>query len=280
MIDTRDGRVWVTDTGAGSTSTLPLVILHGFPTSSWDFAACIERLSRGRRVIAFDFLGFGFSEKPAKFSYSLFEQADVAQAVLRTLRIERAHVWAHDMGTSVATELCARRERGFLPFSLASLSLMNGSVHVEMAQLTFGQHLLASPLGPLFSRLNSARTFKAQMRRIFGKPPADEELDVMWMLLSREDGALRLPKIIGYIEERRRFHHRWIGALERLDVPTLIAWGKRDPVAILKIAQQLVSEIPGARLETWNDLGHSPQVEAPVRVSETLAGFLDPLDGS
>src|SRR5204863_10086169 len=77
MIETRDGAVFAVDTGGQGT---PVLALHGFPTSSYDFAAALEHL-RGRRVVIFDFLGFGFSEKPAGYGYSLFEQADVAIAV-------------------------------------------------------------------------------------------------------------------------------------------------------------------------------------------------------
>jgi len=273
FIDVPEGRVFVVETG-NATEPTPLLVLHGFPTSSWDFADTIDVLAKTRRVVTFDFLGFGWSDKPSEFGYSLFEHTDVAQAVLRACGIERTHVLAHDMGTSVATEMCARRERGLLPFELASLTLMNGSVHVEMAHLTFGQQLLRSPLGPLFAKLNSRATFMAQMRRIFAHPPSEHDLEGMWELLIRDHGVDRLPKTIRYIEERRRFARRWIGALERLDVPTLIAWGMRDPVAVPAIAHQLAREIPGARFETWDDLGHYPQVEDPARVARTVDAFL------
>ena len=198
-IDVPEGRVFVSDHGRGDETVL---LLHGFPTSSWDFAGIIERLAHTRRLVAFDLLGFGLSDKPVEHGYSIFEHADVAIEVARQMNVERAHVLAHDLGTSVATELCARRERRLLPFELASLVLMNGSVHIELSQLTIGQKILRSPLGPTFARLSSARVFKAQMRRIFAKAPADEELDVMWALLARADGAQRLPQTIRYIEDR------------------------------------------------------------------------------
>jgi pimeloyl-ACP methyl ester carboxylesterase len=179
------------------------------------------------------------------------------------------------MGTSVATELLARRERRLLPLEIESYVLMNGSVHIEMAHLTIGQQLLKSPLGAVFARLNSRATFKAQMRRVFAKPPADSELDGMWELVEREDGAARLPALIGYTEERARFRRRWVGALERCRLPALIAWGRRDPVAVMAIAEQLAREIPGAKLETWDELGHYPQVEDPERVAATVTAFWD-----
>src|SRR5262249_32457535 len=125
-LGTRDGRVFAIDVARPGQSGTPVLALHGFPTSSWDFAAAVERIASKRRVVLFDFLGFGFSDKPADFAYSLFEQTDIALDVARAMGIGRAHVWAHDMGTSVATELLARRERGLSSMELASVTLMNG----------------------------------------------------------------------------------------------------------------------------------------------------------
>jgi pimeloyl-ACP methyl ester carboxylesterase len=272
-IRTPDGMVWAVEHGAAHTDRAPVLVLHGFPTASWDFAAAIERIAESRRVIAFDFLGYGLSDKPRDFGASLFEQADVAQIVARELGVTRAHVWAHDMGTSVATELCARRERGFLPFAMESLVLMNGSVHIELAHLTLGQELLKSRLGPIFARLNSSLTFKAQMKRVFATPPNEAELEGMWRLVARADGTAMMPSLIRYTEERARFRRRWIGALERLDVPALVAWGARDPVAVMAIADALAAEIPACARVTWDELGHYPQVEDPERVALAVSGF-------
>ena len=273
-IATPDGRLFAVDLGPRD-DPAPILILHGFPTSSWDFAEAVLALSARRRVVAFDFFGFGFSDKPPELGYGLFEQADAALAVTREFGVAQAHLWAHDMGTSVATELLARRERGLLPLDVVSLVLMNGSVHVELAHLTVGQRVLRSPLGPIFAKLNTKATFKAQLRRVFARPPSDIELEGMWDLVAREDGPARLPQLIGYIEERSRFRRRWIGALERFDRPALVAWGREDPVAVLAIAEQLVREIPSCDMTLWNDLGHYPQVEDPPRVVRDVEAFWD-----
>ena len=142
-----------------------------------------------------------------------------------------------------------------------------------LASLTVGQRVLKSPLGPLFARLNNQRTFAAQIRRILARPVSDDEISGMWELLAREDGAAVLPAIIDYTRQRTRHARRWNGALERLDRPAMVAWGKKDPVAVFPIAERLAKEIPGARLETWDDLGHYPQVEDPERVARTLESF-------
>lgn len=277
IVPTRDGDVWTLDVGRSDAGATPVLVLHGFPSSAFDFADAIDLVAARRRVVALDFPGFGLSCKPPDHGYSLFEQADVVLEVARALGLERAHVWAHDMGTSVATELLARRERRLCPLGLESVTLMNGSVHVELAHLTTGQKLLRSPLGPIFARLNSRSTFEGQLRRTFGRAPEEATLHAMWDLLSRDDGLARMPMTIGYVAERRRFRRRWIGALERCDRPLLVAWGRRDPVAVMAIAEKLARGTPGARLETWDDLGHWPQLEAPARVVATVSAFWDAL---
>jgi len=268
--------VFVATANEGAPGT-PLVLLHGFPTSSYDWRACMERFAQNRPVITLDFPGYGFSDKPAGFSYSLIELADVVEIVLGELEIKRAHLFAHDVGTSVTTELLARHGNRLLHFDVASVTLMNGSVHIAMSQLTPSQKLLRRPrLGPLFARLASFTTFRYQMRRVFGKPDAvpDEELAELFALMKRDDGHLRLPKMIGYVDERRRFGRRWIGALETLDCPCLILWGVRDPVAVIGIAEKLARETPTARFVRMEELGHYPQLEDPARVVREVESFL------
>lgn len=275
LVPTRDGDVWTLDMPGGDAGATPVLLLHGFPSSSYDFAGVVNRLTARRRVVALDFPGFGLSCKPRDHGYSLFEQADVVLEVARTLGLRRAHVWAHDMGTSVATELLARRERGLCPLDVATLTLMNGSVHVEMAHLTIGQKILRSPMGGAFARLSNRTTFETQLRRTFVREPDAETLHAMWELISRDGGVTLLPATIRYVEERRRFRSRWIGALERFDAPLLVAWGRRDPVAVIAIAERLAQGTPGARFETWDDLGHWPQIEDPARVTATVTSFWD-----
>jgi pimeloyl-ACP methyl ester carboxylesterase len=280
-ISTRDGSLWVLDEPGEDPRATPALLLHGFPSSSLDFAPAIDRLGglRGRRVVTLDLLGFGLSDKPVDYGYSLFEQAETVFAVASAIGLKRAHVWAHDMGTSVTTELLALRERGQCPLDLASVTLMNGSVHVEMAHLTPGQQILRSPLGRAFAKLTNRPIFGAQVRRTFARRPDDETVEAMWQLLERDGGAERMAQTIRYLEERTRFRRRWIGALERLDLPALVAWGRRDPVAVFAIAQQLAREIPGARFEVWDDLGHWPQLEDPGRVAATVNAFWSTVDG-
>lgn len=266
---------------AGSPPTPPVLALHGFPTSSWDFAdAAAELAKRGRRVILFDYTGFGFSDKPADLTGSVFDHADAAIAVVQASGAPRVVIWAHDLGTSVATELLARRELGELPFAIAGLVLMNGGVFVEMSRPGLGQRLLMSRAGPLLARFNRRGIFVRQMRQLFGQAPAAGLLDAMWDLVARERGHLRMAQTIRFMHERVRYRERWVGALRRAAMPTVVAWGARDPVTRLAIGERLAREIEGATLVAWDDLGHYPQVEDPARAAEVVARTLAGSDGA
>jgi pimeloyl-ACP methyl ester carboxylesterase len=106
----------------------------------------------------------------------------------------------------------------------------------------------------------------------------EAELDDLWALMSHDGGNLNFPRIIGYVDERKRFGRRWIGALETLDQPCLILWGARDPVAVVGIAEKLARETPTARLVRMEELGHYPQLEDPTRVVRELEVFLSSVE--
>ena len=89
----------------------PLLVLHGFPTSSFDYAAVLDGLRDGRRVLLFDMLGYGLSAKPDR-GYPMALQADIAAAYVAALEIDRLALLTHDMGDTVGGELLARARRG------------------------------------------------------------------------------------------------------------------------------------------------------------------------
>src|SRR5512133_2659710 len=91
----------------GDPSAPALVLIHGFPTASWDYEALWEPLCQRYRVITLDMLGFGLSAKPDA-PYSILRQADLFEARLAELGITDFHVLAHDYGDTVAQELLAR----------------------------------------------------------------------------------------------------------------------------------------------------------------------------
>ncbi len=279
MVSVLDRDVFVVDSGGEDKPVLLLV--HGFPTASFDFHRVFEELAAGHRVIAHDQLGFGYSDKPRLYSYSLIEQAELAEALWRKLGVARAHLLGHDYGTSVVTELLARRERGFGQIPFSSVVLCNGSVHLDLARLRLTQRVLKNPwAGPVLARLAGPAFFRRRLRALWGRPELADatDLSALWLLLDHNGGRFRLPALSGYLDERVRFRRRWVGALERLDLPALVLWGRKDPIAVPAIADALAGEIPGAARIWLREVGHFPMLEAPSEWSAALRRFLVSVD--
>ena len=110
-VELGSGRFEVFTRVIGDKDAACLTFLHGFPTCSWDWVEVVDALGAGRRVLLFDFLGFGDSDKPRGHRYSIHEQADLTEALWRRFGVERTDLVAHDYGVSVAQELLARGSR-------------------------------------------------------------------------------------------------------------------------------------------------------------------------
>jgi pimeloyl-ACP methyl ester carboxylesterase len=241
-----------------------LLLLHGFPTCSFDWRALLE-LNPGRAILAFDFLGFGLSDKPRDHDYSLAWQADLSEELVRRHGGGPVELVAHDMGTSVATELLARDLEGELDMDLTAAVLFDGSVIIERASLTLGQKLLRSRFGPILARLSSGAFFRWQLGSVFGAdhPMSAEEGADQWALM-RCDGGNRLAhKLIGYTFERARHAKRWHGAVRDWPGPLSFVWGLQDPVATTHVLDGLRELRPSAPVVELPELAHYPQIEDP-----------------
>jgi pimeloyl-ACP methyl ester carboxylesterase len=248
-----------------------LLFLHGFPSSSYDWRPLYE-LRSGLATLAFDFLGFGLSEKPRDHTYTLAWQADAAEELVRRAGSPPVFLVGHDMGTSVATELMARDLRGELDIEITGAMLFNGSMLLHLAKPTLGQNLLRSRLGPIFARLTSERSFRAQFSRVFSPnhPLSAEEAADQWSLIAQNGGQRIAHLTINYMAEREHFTERWHGAIRDWPKPLTLAWGMQDPVARVEVFEGLRDLRPSVETIELLDAGHYPQIERPDSISAAL----------
>lgn len=249
-----------------------LLLLHGFPSSSYDFRALLPLLGDGP-LLVFDFLGFGLSGKPRGYGYSLFKQADLAQQVAtRHFAGRDVVIVAHDMGTSVATELLARDIDGSGELRLRAALLFNGSIVLDRASLTRGQRILRSPLGGLAARLGSERFFRREFDALFSAahPLSDEEAADQWSLICHNGGRKLGHELIAYLDERVAHAERWHGAIRDWPGALSLAWGLRDPVATIAVLAALRDLRPAIPVTELEELGHYPQIEDPALVAEAV----------
>jgi hypothetical protein len=250
------------------------VVLHGFPTSSFDFHQVVDALAVDRRVILFDMLGFGLSAKPDR-PYRLIDQADLAMALLEELRVDRFGLLTHDIGDTVGGELLARQIEGTWDVEVTDRTLTNGTIFMDLVHLADGQKLLeALPDERLEPGVLGRAGVVAGLVATFS-PTADvaaEEIEAAWELISEEEGERLLPRLARYIEERRQHQDRFTPPLVDHPSPITVVWGIDDPIAGPAMAERLAQARPDARVVLLDGVGHYPMVEAPERFLAALQG--------
>jgi pimeloyl-ACP methyl ester carboxylesterase len=252
-----------------------LLLVHGYPTSTWDFSHLWLQLGARFRVVGADLLGLGFSSKPRPHRYCMAEQADLMEFVLQQTGVRQCHVLAHDYGDTVTQELLARDlERPQSRY--LSVILLNGGLFPETHHARTMQKLMAGPLGPLLARLTSRSKLLGTFSSVFGPQtrPDEPTLEAVWQLVNYHNGLLVLPPLLGYIAERRQFRERWVNALRQARMPLALVNGSADPVSGAHMVarfrevvgtQHFIRELPG--------IGHYPQLEAPEAVLNACEVF-------
>jgi len=254
--------------------TPALVLIHGFPTASWDWVHLWDALCQNYRVAALDMIGFGYSDKPADRDYSIMDQADLHEAFFRHLQLQSCHLFVHDYGDTVAQELLARHLEVQNPeTALMSICFLNGGLFPEQHRATVTQKLLHSPLGPVLARLMNRNRFAKGLSEVFGPQtqPSPDEMDAFWSLAQEKGGMPRIGhKLLGYITERRQYRDRWVGALERSTLPMKVIDGGLDPVSGAHMVERYRQVVPNPDTLILNHVGHYPHWEDPKAV---LDGF-------
>lgn len=252
----------------------PILFLHGFPTASADFAAIATRLRERFRLVLFDFLGYGFSEKPPGHRYSLAEQADVAEAVAAASGIGRWHLVAHDMGASVALEMIRRPETAA---RTTSVTLLNAGLLLSVYRPLLVQRLLRLPLvGGLIARVMNRRSFGRAMAGTFSPlhPPSERLLDDMWERVRRDGGLAGYARLIRYIDERAVHEPAWTAAFRAFPRPAQLVWGLRDPISGA-VGRPFAALREGTVLISLAGAGHYPQIEEPEAVATAIADLVE-----
>ena len=252
----------------------PLLLLHGFPTASWDWHYLWAPLAQRFRVIACDMLGFGDSDKPLDHDFTLLGQADLQQALLAHLNVsEPVHLLAHDIGGSVAQELLCRHHAG--EARVASCVWLNCGLFPDSCALPWVHKLLLSPFGWLVGRTFGREDLVRHVAQVYGPctRPSESAIDDAWSLILSNRGPRILHKLMAFVPERRTHVVRWTRALQRDGVPLRLIAGAADPMSGTHVAEQYRHWVPDADVIVLPDIGHYPHTEAPVQVLRHYLAF-------
>ncbi len=278
FVDAEHGEVFVVDAPAVHEAGLdPILIIHGFPSCSYDWGGCLPTLSAHRRVVLMDLPGFGLSVKP-DIRYSIRIYADAVEAVVAAAGLTSVALVTHDMGDTVGGELLARDLEGALPFAVTERVLTNGSIYIDMAQLTSGQQFLLAADDAMLAAGwgGDGSGLQASLAAICSPEhqPSTEDLAALWAFMSYNEGERLLARTIRYIEDRRAEEARFTGAIEQHPSPLGIVWGALDPIAVYPMTDKLLAARPDARRITLEDVGHFPMLEDAARTAEAINSLL------
>ena len=267
LVSRRGHRIAFRRRGAGPT----LLLLHGFPTWSYDYAEVASDLARDHDVITLDFLGYGASDKPNPYEYSVAESADIVEDLTAHLGVKSTRLVIHDYGGIVGQELVDRANRGQLGFAIDSIVMLNCGIVYSAYRPTRSQKLLILPVvGKLLASRVSAGRVRSLLDAVRGSRLTDTEFDDLWLGMSRQNGQKLWHLLIKYNAERQIHHRRWEAALASWDGPLDLVWGPDDPVSGRHVLQQAVKVLPQATVTELAGVGHYPQSEAPQAVAAAV----------
>uniref|UniRef100_A0A8C2QAP5 Mesoderm specific transcript n=1 Tax=Cyprinus carpio TaxID=7962 RepID=A0A8C2QAP5_CYPCA len=259
-----------------------LLLLHGFPTSSYDWYKIWDSLTqRFNRVIALDFLGFGFSDKPRPHRYSIFEQASVVEALVAHLGLseQRINILSHDYGDTVALELLYSLN-GDSKLCLFCFFNLKG-IFPETHYPRFVQKVLKDSgfISPVLTRLINFQLFSRGIGDVFGPytQPTEAEFWDMWTGVRINDGNLVMDSILQYINQRLKHRERWVGALTSTSTPLHMIYGPLDPVnphpEFIQLYRKLVQRSTVSVLD--EHVSHYPQLEDPTGFFNAYLSFIN-----
>jgi pimeloyl-ACP methyl ester carboxylesterase len=265
-----------------------LLLVHGWPTSSFDWFDVASQLSAWFRVCALDFPGYGFSDKPQGWGYSLRRDEELVEFYLsEVVRASAGVVVGHDRGDSVALRYAARCAEGRSGMLLTHLVLSNGNVFLPLSTLTGAQRQIldAATWPKIAARLSPALLAEGLGASTFTPPrtAGDAEVEDLSVTLGYNDGTKVLHETIQYLVERAKDEQTWLSALARASFPVALIWGLYDAVSPPRVASYVWNEYlmlkPGGnRLYFIPEANHYVQVDRPDAFVTVLRHALEAAD--
>jgi len=256
-----------------------LLILHGYPYNTFEWKSVWPSLAQQYHIIALDYLGMGFSDKPQNHVYSFHEHCEIVKYFLNYLGIKETHILSHDLGVSIGQELIARAEKGENNFKIQSLAYMNGGLFMDVYQPRFIQKLLSQspkPIGKLLSKLLSKKKLDKAIKSVFGPDtqPSEVLLKQFWEILNYKEGKSIAYLIGRLVFDKVNHQDKWIKAMQTTKVPMCFINGPYDPNSGIHMANRYKELIPNPNVKLLNaKIGHWPQIEDPNGVLDAYFQF-------
>jgi pimeloyl-ACP methyl ester carboxylesterase len=258
-------RIHYQEKGTGT----PLVLLHGFTSSTYSWKEIFEPLSQKYRVIAVDLKGFGFSEKPDG-DYTRRAQSVIIARLLDYLKIEKAWLAGNSMGGETVLNVALQnpqRVNGLILIDSAGVEAAGGgSLAPGYARIPFAGRALTA------LALTSDKLVREGLQKSFydDTKVTDERVAYYYRPLQTRGGQLAA------FRARMQAGEFPIEAdLGKINAPTLIIWGAKDELIPIEAGRRMNSLIKNSTLVVLEKCGHLPQEEMPERVLEEITKFIE-----
>lgn len=253
-----------------------ILFLHDFGTNSFSFYKQLENLKDRYRVLIPDFIGFGFSDKPRNYYYSILDQAQLIIKLLSELEISTLSVVSQGYGTSVLCEILSKMQCidcKKLNINITDITLLNGSLSIELSKSKSSEDIINHANNSKFNQIAySYQIFQKTFKLVLNQPTqvTDEEIELFWNLMSVNRGQRYLQFVDYSILERKQFANRWISALEKTEAKIHILWGSKDPLSHQFFANKLNELIKDSNIQIVEDCGHFPSLESPELLTSLI----------
>jgi pimeloyl-ACP methyl ester carboxylesterase len=252
-----------------------ILLIHGVAGSSQQWKPVMGLLADRFTLLAPDLLGHGRSAKP-RGDYSLGAYAAGLRDLTVALGIKGATVVGHSLGGGIALQFAYQFPERTERLALVSSGGLGREVHLLLRAATLPGSELVLPLISNDRVLGAGTAVSGFLGR-FGLRAGPDIAEFARGYATLADGDSRraflhtLRAVIDHGGQR-------VNATDRLylaeDVPSLIVWGRRDPIIPVRHAGDAHRGMPGSRLEVFDDAGHFPQLDEPDRFADALSDFI------
>jgi pimeloyl-ACP methyl ester carboxylesterase len=264
---------------AGPTNAPTVLLLHGFPASSFMYRGLIERLADQYHVIAPDYPGFGYSDAPSTkaFAYTFDHLADVIEEFTERLNLQKYSLYMQDFGGPVGFRLATRH-----PQRVASLIIQNANAYEEGLPDSFwapARTLWKNPSAANFSKIRDAAMSDEALEWNYTHGVQDPKRinPDSWVLqraLLGRPGNKDIMLALLYDYRTNLDHYaEWHQYFREHQPPALITWGSNDQIFPATGARPYLRDLPKAELHLL-DTGHFALEDRGDEIATLIRGFL------
>lgn len=267
FINWNGAEVHYTESGSG----MPVLMIHGFGGSNYDFKTLDSLINNQYKVIRVDLPGFGLSDFPktteAKPDYIKMYN-DYFNFLFETLHLDSCYVMGNSLGGMMAWNLAINH-----PEAVKKLVLFNSAGYdMKEVEKTARVSTFQNPLVKMMLRkgLPTFLTHNGMSRVFYSKsflaPDRIKRINDLWNREGNLNQILNMASSQKYINQE---------LIKEVACPTLIIWGKEDVIINPKFAERFHQDIKNSKMIIYDSCGHVPMMEKPIEVQQAVLSFFN-----